>query len=178
MKIEKKKKVVSSFSWYTKKYTKAYRKKGRRQRASGEEVNVFSTWLIKIHAIVSAFWYSIQIKRHENTLKLRIEWELFWFCWKDAQREKFYEKGYSILSTSWRSFQVSLWPDKEMNNLECSTWNLEKRYPSSLADRNCSRILWRSLKRLNVKPQRIEKWKHFVGFQLFQIYKRNVYLNN
>lgn len=67
---------------------KAYRKKEEAKQTTEPkasprdgrgEVNVFSTWLIKIHAIVSAFWYSIQIKRHEATLKLRIEWELFWF---------------------------------------------------------------------------------------------------
>lgn len=66
--------------------TKAYRKADDKER-----VNVFSTWLIKIHAIVSAFDHSIQMKRLEKTLELRIEWELFWVLFQ--LKKDFYEEG-------------------------------------------------------------------------------------
>lgn len=51
-----------------KKTTKARKKE--EQTTKGSKVNAFPTWLIKTHAIVSAFWYSIRIKRHGNALKV------------------------------------------------------------------------------------------------------------
>lgn len=114
---------------------KAYRKKEGREAGDSQrrkkKVNVFSTWLIKTHAIVSAFWYSIQIKRHGETLKLRIERKrivLVLLCLADGcERRSFSMRTVASWSTlDRRSFMrcfhglIKTWTIHE--NLVLRTW--------------------------------------------------------